>query len=210
MPSGPRLFLPILLCAAGTAAQAAGIRRCEGADGVTIYTDRECSALGAVDRKVDLEPPARALPPGVTPPGDAPLLRTDCARRADTLLFDLRRAFENRNVNRVAGLYHWPGTGRGAARHVMDRLQRLVDAEPASIEFIYPEAPRVEPQAAAFSNGALDRGHAQGGGPDDDAPAHAAPVAAPIGLRLELGEAGLEPARELRLVRNAECWWFAF
>lgn len=190
MLSGPRpyVFFAVLLAVGN--AQAAGIRRCEGADGVTIYTDRQCSSLGAVDRKVDLEPPTRALPPGITPPGDAPLLRTDCARRADTLLFDLRRAFEQRNVNRVAGLYHWSGTGRGTARRVMDRLQTLVDAEPASIEFVYPEVAPVLQDTGAF--------------PSDT------PVEDPIGLRLELGESGLEPAREMRLVRNAACWWFAF
>lgn len=190
MLSGPRPYVFVLLLAMGGAAHAAGVRRCEGPDGVTIYTDRECSALGAVDRKVDLEPAVRALPPGVTPPGDAPLLRTDCARRADTLLFDLRRAFEQHNVNRVAGLYHWPGTGRGAARHMMDRLQKLVDAEPASIEFIYPEPALVYTDAAAF-------------------PVEV-PAEDPIGLRLELGEAGIDPAREMRLVRHAGCWWFSF
>lgn len=191
MSSGARLLLSLLLLGAnGDTAQAAGIRRCEGADGVTIYTDRECSSLGAIDRKVDLETPARALPPGVTPPGGVPLLRPDCARRTDTLLFDLRRAFEHRNVNRVAGLYHWPGTGRGAARRVMDRLQKLVDAEPASIEFIYPEASPVQQDPGAFPSGT--------------------PMEDPIGLRLELGEAGLEPAREVRLVRHAACWWFTF
>lgn len=190
MFSGPRPYVFFLLLCVGVDSQAAGIRRCEGADGVTIYTDRDCSAFGAMDRKVDLEPPARALPPGVAPPGDAPLLRTDCARRADTLLFDLRRAFEQRNVNRVAGLYHWPGTGRGAARHVMDRLQKLVDADPASIEFVYPEPAPVFTDSAAF--------------PGDT------PAADPVGLRLELGASGIDPAREMRLVRNAACWWFAF
>lgn len=167
------------------------IRRCEGPDGVTIYTDRECSALGAVDRKLDLEAAPRATPPGVaTPEAPAPLLRTDCARTADTLLFDLRRHVESRNVNRVAGLYHWVGVGTGASRHVMDRLQRLVEQPPASIEFVYPDVAPVHDDPSAFPRGT--------------------PVEDPIGLRLQRADLELEPAQDLRLVRHAACWWFAF
>ena len=185
----PLLLLPLAWMPAARAED--GIRRCEGADGTTIYTDRQCSDLGAMDRKVDLEPAIRTGPPGSLPPAaPAPLLRTDCARTSDTLLFDLRRHVESRNVNRVAGLYHWVGVGSGNARHVMDRLQRLVDHPPVSIEFVYPEASPVYEDPEAFSNGT----------PPED----------PVGVRMLRGELGGEPPVELRLVRNAECWWFTY
>ena len=186
------LSLLLLSAVAGAAGAAEGVRRCEGPDGVTIYTDRECSALGAVDRKIDLEPAVRTGPPDALPSANpsAPLLRTDCARTSDTLLFDLRRHVESRNVNRVAGLYHWVGVGTGSARQVMDRLQRLVDHPPSSIEFVYPPVAPVYDDPAAFPRGT--------------------PVEDPVGLRLVRGDLGLEPAVDLRLVRHAACWWFSF
>jgi hypothetical protein len=192
MPVPPRLCLLLLLLAAsGGVAAAGGIRRCEGPDGVTIYTDRECSTLGAIDRKLDLEPATQATPPGMPPrEAPAPLLRADCARRADTLLFDLRRAVENANVNRIAGVYHWVGVGRGGAKRVMDRLQRLADRPPVSIEFVFPEASPVHDDPGAFPSGT----------PSED----------PVGVRILQGELGTAPPLELRLVRHAGCWWVTF
>ena len=50
-----------------------------------------------------------------------------CARNQDDLLFGVRAALENHDVNRLAEFYHWTGMSNSAGYQVMDRLSRFSD-----------------------------------------------------------------------------------
>lgn len=162
-----------------------GIHRCVDPNGVSVYTDQPCAKVDAVDR----EPP----PPSAEPEIESGVIRSDCAREAQTLLFDLRRAIETDNVNLASGLYHWPGVRGGSAVSVMNRLERLVSRPMASADLVYPEVAPVHENPAAFPEGT----------PPED----------PIAVRIEQTEPGeivSSDAQELQLVRNADCWWLSF
>lgn len=190
------LLAALLLLPAGAGAE---VRRCIATDGTTIYTDRPCAHFDARDAKPSPDPAsnAPALPPRF--PGEIPLeaygpVATDCARTPEALLFTLRRALEYRDINHLAGLYHWPGMGKYSATAVMDRLEALAAHSDGSADLIYPDAAFVVHDPQAY--------------PD-------LPPEDPIGVRLPtfhaggLSEATPEPAT-LRVLRHAGCWWLAF
>jgi hypothetical protein len=188
-------LLALLLTASPTVGAADGIRRCVDADGGTIYTDRACDSLDAVEAKPR---PAPTESVSITGGGariveSSGPVRSDCARRTDTLLFDIRRAIEQGNVNHLAGVYHWPGTSGRSARYVMDRLQTLADHPGATVELVYPEVTPVLDDPESFPPGT----------PTED----------PQAVRVtESAFDGTVPLldQQLRLVRNAECWWVRF
>lgn len=185
----PYLCLVWLLLA-DPAAAGDGIRRCIGPDGGTIYTDRPCESFDATELA---SPRPHGSSDGSIEANDVGPVNSDCARLPETLLFELRRGIERRDVNLLAAYYHWPGTGRGTARHVMDRLERLV-AEPAvAVELVYPEVAPVLQDPDAFPPGT----------PPED----------PLGILIQQVAPGeLIPRAEVMLhaVRNAECWWVRF
>lgn len=178
------LWLPAMTVTAGD-----GIRRCIGSDGGTIYTDRPCATFDAIERA-----PAREVDADSRSSGESVgPVNSDCARLPDTLLFELRRGIERRDVNLLAAYYHWPGTGRGSARHVMDRLERLVARPAVAVELVYPEVAPVHQNPDAFPPGT----------PPED----------PVGILIQQVEPGeFVPRSEMMLqtVRNAQCWWVRF
>jgi hypothetical protein len=106
----------------------AQVRRCETADGRTVYTDKACEDVGAVNRLPRDQDTAHAS-----------TLRRGCSRTLQDLTVELTMAIDARDANRLAALYHWPGTGTRNGYAIMDRLdaiaQRpLVDARP-----LFPE-----------------------------------------------------------------------
>lgn len=124
MRLAPASLLLLLAAATWPVDGAAQVRRCETADGRTIYTDKACQDIGAVDR----------LPRGGDA-GVAALHRRQCSRTLQDLTFELTMAIDHRDTNRLAALYHWPGTGTRNGYAIMGRLdaiaQRpLVDARP--------------------------------------------------------------------------------
>lgn len=185
MQGGPWPTLLLWMACASCAGAADGIHRCVDRQGVSIYTDRPCAQFNAVDRLPSPTPETRRVEGG--------LVRSDCARRPDTLLFDLRRAIESDDINAAAGLYHWPGISGRAAVGVMNRLQRLISRPLAAAELVYPEIAPVHEDPAAFPAGT----------PEED----------PVAVRIEQtlpGEIVPSGSEELRLVRHAECWWLRF
>jgi hypothetical protein len=176
------LFLPL---PASATSGSDGIHRCISPQGVSIYTDQPCADLGAADR---IPPPAAQQP--VIENG---VIRSDCVRESQTLLFDLRRAIETDNINLLSGLYHWPGVSGGSAVGVMNRLERLMSRPMLSADLVYPEVAPVHENPEAFPEGT----------PPED----------PIAVRIaqsEPGEIVGDESEELRLVRHAECWWLRF
>ena len=118
--------------------------------------------------------------------------RSDCVRRTDTLLFEVRAAIEAGNVNRLAGVYDWAGKSSRAAQGILDRLARITSRPLASVEFRY-QTP--DPHA------------------DPSLPLPPQDEVRPIGVHIEqLAPGEIVPVFEedLRLVRNAACWWVSF
>lgn len=125
-------LLPIMAIAAMAASPAsAQIRRCASPEGGHVYTDRECADIGAVDRG------ARAGVAGAT----GRLIRRDCSRSVQDVIFELGQAIDHRDVNRLAGIYHWPGTSSRSAYAIMQRLDAIVQRPLVDITPIQPPAP---------------------------------------------------------------------
>lgn len=192
------LLFAALILALGPGSADAVVRRCIGPDGGTIYTDRPCEQFQARDA----DAPADADPaPSATSGSDAerPLAAygpawADCARTPDALLFTLRRIFEHRDINALAGLYHWSGMGGHNATVVMQHLESLLQWSSGSVDLVYPDAAFVV--------------HAPEDWPD-------LPPEDPVGVRLVAPQADLdysqpEESRMLGLVRHAGCWWLHF
>ena len=179
------------------------VRRCIAPDGTTIYTDRACELLGATDAAPTRPDPGHS--PGsttTTGPGEIPenerplssygLASEDCARTPEHLLEHLRQSVQERNVNALAGFYHWPGMGKWGARNIMDRLESLILRSDGIGELVYDEAAFVVFNPAAW--------------PD-------VPPEDPVGVRLALWQEGSGEAIgsiELHLIRSVGCWWFRF
>ena len=137
------LSLLTLACVAHAARiEGTGIRRCTSPDGSILYTDRDCASFGATDR---LPPPgsqrrgsggAIASSKGVVTAGTRP----ECAASPDALVRSLGVAWQSRDVNQVAGLVNWHGTGSGTAHRVLRQLRDALKQEPLDITL---EAPPV-------------------------------------------------------------------
>ena len=165
------------------------VRRCIGPDGGTIYTDRPCDQFNA--REQAPTPSTLGTDATLGAENTGPV-RSDCSRTPDALLFDLRRAVESSNINALAGLYHWPGTGGRAAVSIMDRLEDLTAEPGASIDLVYPEAAFVVDDPGAYPN---------------------LPVENPVGIRLWRyvdADSGQASEQSLGLQRHAGCWWIRF
>ena len=149
-----------------------------------IFTDRSCAEVGATEQA-----PARAAP---SLPQKA---RTGgCARSVDDLVFEITGAFDARDANRLAAVYHWTGMGGDAAYDVMARLDSLVQRPLLDIVPLMPGEPAdQEATVAAF---------------DDTAQAPTRP-ASPVALRVDQTLAnGITPARTVfGLQKHFGCWW---
>lgn len=144
------VLLSSLLLAAWPGATDAQVRRCSTDAGGTIYTDKPCREVGAVER----------LQPGVNT-GASALHRGRCHRTLQDLVFELTMAIDARDTNRVAALYHWPGTSTRSGYALMERLDAIAQRPLVDVRPVYPaEHPpalpptvTVEPQGAATAGG---------------------------------------------------------
>lgn len=176
-----RAFLPGLLALIATWACApvahAQVRRCAGPDGTSIYTDRKCADIGAIERL-----------PRTTGAGAARLYRTSCSRNLQDLVYELTTAIDSRDVNRLAGVYHWVGMSSRTGYAVMRQLDAI--AKRPLVDII-PVAP------------------ASADGVDGDYYPQAVVRRAPVGLRLEqtLGNGSTPSRTVLGLRRHLGCWW---
>lgn len=210
LPPAPCLLLLAALAALPASAQ---IRRCTTADGGHVYTDRECKDVGAVERQ---RPPGAAGQPGRP-------ARRDCSRNVQDLVFEMTAAIDNRDVNRLAGIYHWPGTSSRGAYAVMQRLDAivrrpLVDITP--VQAPEPAAPpvpspaalawRPSPGSAARAAGAEPQASAEL--PDEVRAAAARNLntrRAPVGLVVDQTvQDRITPLQTVfSLRRHLDCWW---
>lgn len=220
MPAARRVAALLLLLAAACAWPAhAQIRRCATAEGGHVYTDRACSDIGATER----------APRQAATAASGRLIRRDCSRNVQDLVFELTAAIDTKDVNRLAGIYHWPGTSTRTAYAIMGRLDTIVNRPLIDITPLQPPPPlptaptpatdplawRTAPAAATAQNPAatdppLD---AEEPGIPDAVRAAAARQQqvrrAPTGLMLDQTVANrITPLQTVfSLRRHLGCWW---
>lgn len=203
-----------LACApmAGGEAQAQ-IRRCLMADGGHVYTDRQCSDLGATER----------VPRHSMVQQGGRLIRRDCSRNLQDLVFELGASIDNRDVNRLAGIYHWPGTSTRGAQAIMARLDGIVNRPLVGISPLQPP-PAPESPPATPRGGLSWRSAERGPGPGETVDAGtelppsvlaAASAGAarrpPTALVVEQTVADrITPLQTVfSLRRHLDCWWLS-
>ncbi len=184
------LTLALVALAVAALPQSAGaqIRRCTTPDGETMYTDRSCDAMGAVE----------TLPPTGAPGGTSPRYRGGCARRLQDLVSEVTAAIDARDTNRLARSYHWTGMSTRNAYAVLERLDAIAQRPLLNVTALRPP----EPAPAAVVAG------------DPLAfPAPPLPVAGtprrPVALRIDQSLAdGITPSSTtFGLRRHMDCWW---
>jgi hypothetical protein len=165
-----------------TAARAE-VHRCTTPNGESVYTDKSCSAIGAIDRR----PQSAAGPAGASR-----LYRSSCSRTLQDLVYELTSAIDNRDVNRLAGVYDWNGMSSSSAFRVMDRLDAIAQRP---LVDVLPVMPRVPDEDGTLVDGEYY--------PQE------AVRRAPVGLRLEqtIGKSAAPSRTVLGLSRKMGCWW---
>ena len=183
----------------------AEINRCTAPDGTSIYTDRECSALGAVDRL----PQDRSVGGSRGTGRSGGAMRRNpyqggCARSIHQLIQRMTVAIDAGDVNELAALYHWSGISYGHGQRLMDELDRIarspvvdIVAERAAMPVTASQQPGI---SASFAS-TLQASRAQ--------PAATAPRSPPVALRVhQSAGTGAAPSRtRFALRQNLGCWW---
>jgi hypothetical protein len=189
------LLLPrfLFLCAAMAAPldlQAQGaVKRCTTMTGETVYTDKRCEDLGAMDRL----PGAGA---GAALAGGQ-LYRGACSRTLSDLVQQISGAIAAQDVNRLAGVYQWGGISNSAAHRVLDQLEAVVQRP---LVDIVPVRPDPAPVLDELGN-VVDSNH-------DGYYPHTQPQR-PIGLRVvqTLRNSATPSATTFGLRRSYNCFW---
>lgn len=191
-PAPVALLATILVGAPAIApANAQSINRCTGADGTTIYTDRRCSDVGAApasQRSAAAVPSARVY--------------RGCPRNVQDLMHEVGSAIDSRDVNRLAGVYHFAGVSHRAGHSVMDRLEAIVQRP--LVQIVPVQAAPPPPPAAADYTGSTFPALAT-----PPLPSASAARRRPVALRLEqtVGDRITPRSTVLGLRRHMGCWW---
>jgi hypothetical protein len=120
------LLLLLLLLVAGSGAHAQ-VRRCTATNGTSVFTDRRCQDIGAIEH----------LPQSSAASG-ARLYRSTCSRNLQDLVYELTTAIDSRDVNRLAGVYQWTGTSTRTGYALMQRLDAIAQRPLVDIVPVYP------------------------------------------------------------------------
>jgi len=166
----------------------AQVRRCTLPDGGTVYTDRACVAVGAV-----------ASTPGRRG-AQAHLPRISCQRNLRGLVQELQYAIQQRDTNRLAGLYHWQGISHDGGYRILDRLDAIAQRPLIDITAQRPAQTVVAQERRGFSGWVSAR----------DIPT-AAPERPPSSLRVDqTGDSGGGTVQTVfGLRRHLGCWWLS-
>ncbi|WP_083487631.1 hypothetical protein [Pseudoxanthomonas dokdonensis] len=166
------------------------VQRCTGMDGKTVYTDKRCEDVGAMDRLPD---PSATV--GATRNS---LYRDSCSRTLSDLVRQITAAADARDVNRLASIYWWSGVSNASANRILDRLEAVVERPLISIDPIRPAPPPI-----------LD---ASGNVVDDNADGYypqSSQRDRPVALRLQqtLRNSATPSSTVLQLRRSYKCFW---
>ena len=146
------LVLPLLFAGSlPVPAAAQAVYRCTDAEGRAVFTDQPCESIQAVPRAA----PGEAAPAGATLGGQAAL---GCARTPEALRQGVREALSLGDVNRLANYYHWPGTGSGSARHLMDALEAIAARPLVGLDWWPPRPARADASAPGTGSAAALEG----------------------------------------------------
>ena len=186
------LLAALALAAALPPPAAAQIRRCTSPDGGTVYTDRSCESLGAVENRPRNEG-AGAGPAALR-------YRGGCSRRLQDLVFEVTAAIDAGDVNRLARSYHWVGMSTRSGYAVVERLDAITRRPLLNISALRP----VEAVVAAADSAPL----AASGG-EAMLPATPPSPRRPVALRIDQALAdGITPSTTtFGLRRHMDCWW---
>ena len=185
------LFLGVSLLCAPVSAWAQKVQRCVTVSGETVYTDKRCEDIGAMDRL------PRAAPAGT---GGSSQYRSGCSRTLSDLVHQITAAIDNKDVNRLASIYQWTGVSNASANRILNRLEVIV-ARP--LVDIVPLRPR--PPPIVDENGIVVDENSDGYYPQTTIRQH------PVGLRLEQTLAnGSTPSQTVfGLRRSYNCFWIS-
>ena|SRR5690606_10506407 len=188
-------FLFLLACAAvipWSAPADAQIRRCVGADGEVIFTDRACADVGGTDRPV---------PSVHSPTYGGKSWARGCSRSLRDLIFEVTAAIDSRDANRLAAVYNWTGMSTRNGYAVLGRLDTIVNRPLVDVSAVLP-APQLSMDAGGGMtvSGAVDAA---------DYPGATIVRRTPVALRVEQTLAnGSTPSRTtFGLRRHMGCWW---
>ena len=202
------LLSAVAIAAAMPAPVHAQVRRCTTPDGGTVYTDRACTALGAVENRPQTGAAA----------GAAPLrYRGGCSRRLQALVFAVSSAIDARDGNRLARSYHWVGLGHSAGYSVIQPLDAISPRPLLNITALRPARPVVveaQPIVTTGPDGISVRAPpAALARPDGGAAMPATPTAPrrPVALRIDqvLGDGVTPSTTTFGLRRHMDCWWIS-
>jgi hypothetical protein len=188
------LLMTLLLGAAlyGVAAPALAqkVQRCTTMGGETVYTDKRCEDIGAMDRLPQVTPGSSS--------GSGGIYRAGCSRTLSDLVYQITAAVENKDVNRLASVYQWTGVSNAAANSTLDKLQTIVDRPLVDIVPVRPQPPPI-----VDADGVVIDDNRDGYYPQAAAPRR------PVGLRLEQTlKNGSTPSRTVfGLRRSYNCFW---
>lgn len=138
------LFL-LALTACGTLAghmpraAAQEVQRCTTMTGETVFTDKNCEDVGAMDR---LPTPATEAAAST-----GHLYRGGCSRTLSDLVSQISAAIDAQDVNRLAGVYQWAGISDAAANRILDRLDAVVQRPLVDIAPVRPAPAPIVDQA---------------------------------------------------------------
>lgn len=165
------------------------VQRCQTLSGETVYTDKRCEDIGAMDRL-----------PSISAAGSAgsALYRSGCSRTLSDLVYQITAAVENKDVNRLASVYQWSGVSNAAANSILNRLEAIVNRPLVDIAPVRPA-----PAPVLDENGSVVDANADGFYPQTAAPQR------PVALRLEQTLAnGSTPSQTVfGLRRSYKCFW---
>ncbi|WP_206410146.1 DUF4124 domain-containing protein, partial [Lysobacter enzymogenes] len=133
------LLPPLALAAAALSPSAAQaqIRRCTDARGNSVYTDRDCAAVGGVDR-LPRGAAAAARPEAAYVGG--------CARNLRDLVGAITTAIDAHDGNKLAAVYHFAGMSDDQGYAIVQRLDAIAQRPLLDIAPVMGAAPEPTPR----------------------------------------------------------------
>lgn len=186
-----RVLLLLLVTALATSPAMAEVRRCVNPGGAVVFTDHECSDIGAQEQ---------AARPASAAGSSSRAAYRGCARTVHDLMYEMTSAFDSHDANRLAGVYHWTGMSGSSAYSILDRLDAMVQRPLVDLVPVMPTSPA--------SEGAADVGESAPSADGEYYPQTSVRTT-PVALRVEQTQAnGITPSRTVfGLRKHLGCWW---
>ncbi|WP_368561660.1 hypothetical protein [Pseudoxanthomonas sp. UTMC 1351] len=171
-------------------AAAQDVQRCTTMTGESVYTDKRCEDIGAMDH---LPSPATEASASASH-----LYRGGCSRTLSDLVSQISGAISAQDVNRLAGVYQWAGTSDAAAHRILDRLDAVVQRPLVDIVPIRPAPPPIVDDAGNVVDTNTDGYYPQ-----------TTQLPRPVGLRIvqTLKNSATPSETSFSLRRNYGCFW---